>query len=201
MPFSGVAYARSRFAAQVTSGHPSTFAETRHGLVSRSQKRSIDEHFERRHQSTRTVPNGGRMTSCKWVQPLCVTVCSSTSRRGLLPWRSPIPIILWGPFLFQSRISPICGVRERASLINSQYGEQSFRYETVKSFTAEEREVETLDRLSVEYKEGQRRCYSTVFSVLSTDSDGDCAWLWRHVDYGENTLDGQMETGIPYWYF
>ena len=58
----------------------------------------------------------------------------------------PIPIILWGSFV-QSRIAPrYANVRERASLINEIMNNLS-GIETVKSFTAEEREVQTHARV------------------------------------------------------
>ena len=110
----------------------------------------------------------------------------------------PIPIILWGSFLFQSRIAPrYANVRERASLINSQLANNLSGIETVKSFTAEEREVQTLDRLSVEYKEANADAIrlSSAFSPLIRMAIvlGFGATL---VYGGQLTLDGQMEVGV-----
>ena len=110
----------------------------------------------------------------------------------------PIPIILWGSFLFQSRIAPrYAHVRERASSINSQLANNLSGIETVKSFTAEEREVATLDRLSVEYKEANAHAIrlSSAFSPLIRMAIvmGFGATL---VYGGQLTLDGQMEVGV-----
>ena len=110
----------------------------------------------------------------------------------------PIPIILWGSFLFQSRIAPrYANVRERASLINSQLANNLSGIETVKSFTAEEREVQTLDRLSVEYKEANADAIrlSSAFSPLIRMAIvlGFGATL---IYGGQLTLDGQMEVGV-----
>lgn len=110
----------------------------------------------------------------------------------------PIPVILWGSFLFQSRIAPrYANVRERASLINSQLANNLSGIETVKSFTAEEREVQTLDRLSVEYKEANADAIrlSSAFSPLIRMAIvlGFGATL---VYGGQLTLDGQMEVGV-----
>ena len=110
----------------------------------------------------------------------------------------PIPIILWGSFLFQSRIAPrYANVRERASLINSQLANNLSGIETVKSFTAEEREVQKLDKLSVEYKEANADAIrlSSAFSPLIRMAIvfGFGATL---VYGGQLTLDGQMEVGV-----
>ncbi len=110
----------------------------------------------------------------------------------------PIPVILWGSFLFQSRIAPrYANVRERASLINSQLSNNLSGIETVKSFTAEEREVQTLDKLSVEYKEANADAIrlSSAFSPLIRMAIvlGFGATL---VYGGQLTLDGQMEVGV-----
>lgn len=110
----------------------------------------------------------------------------------------PIPVILWGSFLFQSRIAPrYANVRERASLINSQLANNLSGIETVKSFTAEEREVQTLDRLSVEYKEANAHAIrlSSAFSPLIRMAIvlGFGATL---IYGGQLTLDGQMEVGV-----
>ena len=69
--------------------------------------------------------------------------------------------------------------------------------ETVKSFTAEELEVQKLDRLSVEYKEANAHAIrlSSAFSPLIRMAIvlGFGATL---VYGGQLTLDGQMEVGV-----
>ena len=100
--------------------------------------------------------------------------------------------------MFQSRIAPkYANVRERASLINSQLANNLSGIETVKSFTAEEREVQKLDKLSVEYKEANADAIrlSSAFSPLIRMAIvlGFGATL---VYGGQLTLDGEMEVGV-----
>ena len=110
----------------------------------------------------------------------------------------PIPLILWGSFLFQRKIAPrYAVVREKSSLINSQLANNLSGIETVKSFTAEEREVDTLDRLSRDYKEANARAIklSASFSPLIRMAVviGFVATL---VYGGQLTLDGEMEIAV-----
>lgn len=110
----------------------------------------------------------------------------------------PIPIILWGSFWFQRKIAPrYATVRERASLINSQLANNLTGIETVKSFTAEEREVQTLDRLSVHYKNANAKAIklSASFSPLIRMAVvvGFIATL---IYGGQQTLDGAMEISV-----
>jgi ATP-binding cassette, subfamily B, bacterial len=110
----------------------------------------------------------------------------------------PIPIILWGSFLFQKRIAPrYAEVRERASQVNSQLANNLAGIETVKSFTAEDREVDVVDRLSRYYKESNAKAIklSSAFSPLIRMAIvvGFVATL---IYGGKLTLDGQMEVGV-----
>ena len=110
----------------------------------------------------------------------------------------PIPIILWGSFLFQRKIAPrYAAVRERASLINSQLANNLTGIETVKSFTAEEREVQTVDRLSIQYKNANAKAIklSASFSPLIRMAVvvGFIATL---IYGGQQTLDGAMEISV-----
>lgn len=110
----------------------------------------------------------------------------------------PIPLILWGSFFFQRKIAPrYASVRERSSLINSQLANNLTGIETVKSFTAEEREVQTIDRLSVQYKEANAKAIklSASFSPLIRMAVviGFIATL---IYGGQQTLDGAMEISV-----
>lgn len=110
----------------------------------------------------------------------------------------PIPVILWGSFLFQRKIGPrYAVVREKSSLINSQLANNLSGIETVKSFTAEEREVDTIDRLSMDYKEANAKAIklSASFSPLIRMAVviGFVATL---VYGGQLTLDGEMEIAV-----
>ena len=81
----------------------------------------------------------------------------------------PIPIILWGSFKFQSAIAPrYAQVRHRAAQMSVRMNHVLQGIETVKSATAEDREVLALQRLSADYKEANRSAIvlSASFSPL-----------------------------------
>jgi len=86
-------------------------------------------------------------------------------------WMSfvPVPVILWGSFLFQRRIAPrYAAVRERVSLLNGQLSNNLSGIATIKSFTAEGREVERISRASRAYQETNQAAIrlSSAFSPL-----------------------------------
>ncbi|MGI0489307.1 ABC transporter ATP-binding protein [Pantanalinema rosaneae CENA516] len=70
----------------------------------------------------------------------------------------PMPFILWGSFAFQRRLAPrYADVREKAGLVNSRLANNLSGMATIKSFTAEQYE---LDRVGVEseaYRRSNRR--------------------------------------------
>jgi ATP-binding cassette, subfamily B, bacterial len=70
----------------------------------------------------------------------------------------PIPFILWGTFAFQKRLAPrYADVRQKAGLVSSRLANNLSGIATIKSFTAEQYE---LDRVSVEsesYRRSNRR--------------------------------------------
>lgn len=70
----------------------------------------------------------------------------------------PMPFILWGSFAFQRRLAPrYTDVREQAGLVNSRLANNLSGMATIKSFTAEQYE---LDRVGVEseaYRRSNRR--------------------------------------------
>jgi len=110
----------------------------------------------------------------------------------------PIPVILWGSFWFQHKIAPrYAEVREQASQVNSQLANNLAGIETVKSFTAEEREVEVVDALSIEYKKANASAIrlSAAFSPLIRMAIvvGFVATL---IYGGKLTLAGEMEIGV-----
>ncbi len=81
----------------------------------------------------------------------------------------PIPIILWGSFIFQRRIAPrYAQVREDASLLNAALSNRLIGIDTIKSFTAEAREVERIDTLSQQYRRSNAAAItlSSAFSPL-----------------------------------
>jgi ATP-binding cassette subfamily B protein len=81
----------------------------------------------------------------------------------------PIPVILWGSFLFQARIAPRYSVvRERVGLLNGQLANNLGGIATIKSFTSEAYEIERIGRESEAYRRANRDAIrvSSAFSPL-----------------------------------
>ncbi len=81
----------------------------------------------------------------------------------------PIPVILWGSFRFQARIAPrYAEVRRRVERLSAVLTNNLAAIATIKSFTAEEREVARVAAVSAEYQEANRRAIalSSAFSPL-----------------------------------
>ena len=81
----------------------------------------------------------------------------------------PIPIIIWGSIKFQRLLAPrYLNVREQVSMINHQLANSLSGIATIKSFTAEDYEVERLQAASNEYLERNRHAIrlSSAFSPL-----------------------------------
>ena len=93
---------------------------------------------------------------------------------GLAPWLAlwafcPVPVVLWGSFLFQRRIAPrYQDVRERVAHLNGQLANNLGGIATIKSFTAEAHEVERVRQGSDAYRESNRSAIklSSAFSPL-----------------------------------
>ncbi len=81
----------------------------------------------------------------------------------------PIPVILWGSFRYQARIAPrYLDVRERAARVAGQLSNNLQGIETIKSFVAEEHEIERIAALSEQYRVANRRAIglSSAFSPM-----------------------------------
>lgn len=81
----------------------------------------------------------------------------------------PMPFIIWGSMRFQKMLAPrYTAVREQVSLLNHQLSNSLSGIATIKSFTAEDHEVERLREVSNEYVERNRRAIrlSSAFSPL-----------------------------------
>jgi ATP-binding cassette, subfamily B, bacterial len=110
----------------------------------------------------------------------------------------PIPVILWGSFRFQRRIEPRYAlVRERAGSISSQLSNSLGGIATIKSFTAEEREVARIAAESEAYREANRDAIrlSSAFGPLIRVAiligfTGTMVWG------GFLVLDGGLEVGL-----
>ncbi len=81
----------------------------------------------------------------------------------------PMPIIIWGSFRFQRLMEPrYAAVREKAGAISSLLANNLGGIATIKSFTAEDREIERVAAESDEYREANRSAISlsAAFSPL-----------------------------------
>jgi len=69
----------------------------------------------------------------------------------------PIPIIIWGSFLYQKNLEPkYADVRNTAGRLNALLENDLSGMTTIQSFTAEERELKRVEDLSNEYREANR---------------------------------------------
>ena len=81
----------------------------------------------------------------------------------------PVPVILWGSFLFQRKLEPrYAAVREQAATFNTELSNNLGGIATIKSFSAESNEVERISAESTKYMEANRRAIvlSSAFSPL-----------------------------------
>ena len=81
----------------------------------------------------------------------------------------PMPFILWGSVAFQKRLAPrYARVREEVGLLNSDLAGHLGGIATIKSFTAEERELERIRGRSDAYRQANRSAIalSSAFSPL-----------------------------------
>ena len=66
----------------------------------------------------------------------------------------PMPLIIWGSFWFQKKITPrYAAVREQVSILNGQLANNLGGIATIKSFTAEDHEVNRMTAASNAYRE------------------------------------------------
>ena len=81
----------------------------------------------------------------------------------------PMPLILWGSVKFTARIAPrYATVRERVGRLNRRLANNLGGIATIKSYTAEDREVERIDEASDHYRQSNRKAIklSSAFSPL-----------------------------------
>lgn len=82
---------------------------------------------------------------------------------------APMPFILWGSLLFTRRVAPrYASVREQVGLLNGQLANNLSGIATIKSYTAEQHEVERMRTLSDDYRKRNREAIrlSSAFSPL-----------------------------------
>ncbi|MDJ0976537.1 MAG: ABC transporter ATP-binding protein [Planctomycetota bacterium] len=110
----------------------------------------------------------------------------------------PIPVILYGSFLFQRRIAPrYAAVREQVGLLNGQLANNLGGIATIKSFTNEAHEVERITALSDDYRERNRQAIrlSSAFSPLIRMVIV-CGFIATLVYGGHLVLDGTLSAGV-----
>ncbi|EAW37853.1 ABC transporter, transmembrane region [Lyngbya sp. PCC 8106] len=70
----------------------------------------------------------------------------------------PMPLIIWGSLIFQKRLAPrYAEVRERVSWLNGQLSNNLSGITTIKSFTAEDYEIERINQQSNSYRQSNKR--------------------------------------------
>lgn len=109
----------------------------------------------------------------------------------------PIPIVIWGSMKFQRLLAPrYSDVREQVSMINHQLSNSLSGIATIKSFTAEDYEVERLHAESSEYLERNRRAIrlSSAFSPLIRMVIV-CGFIAITVAGGQLVFDGALAVG------
>ncbi len=110
----------------------------------------------------------------------------------------PIPIILWGSFRFQRRIEPrYAAVRDQAGSISAQLANSLGGIATIKSFTAEDREVARIAEESSAYREANRQAIrlSSAFSPLIRVAIL-IGFIGTMVWGGFLVLNGSLEVGL-----
>jgi len=121
----------------------------------------------------------------------------------LLDWRvalfsvAPIPLIIWGSFRFQSRIAPrYADVRAKAGDIGTLLENNLSGIMTIKSFTAERRELSRVDATSGAYREANRSAIRLSASFVPLIRMAILAGFTATLMIGGYlTLDGQLEVG------
>jgi ATP-binding cassette subfamily B protein len=122
------------------------------------------------NQLERFLDNGAN----EFLQVLTTVIIVGTAFFAFAPqvaWMSflPIPIILIGSFWFQRRIAPrYASVREQVSVLSGQLSNNLSGVATIKSFTAEELEIERIRKESDHYRDVNRLAIrlSSAFSPI-----------------------------------
>jgi len=121
-----------------------------------------------------------------WLEP-------SIAWMGMLP----MPFVLWGSVQFQRRLAPrYAGVRGAVGDLNADLAGNLGGIATIKSFTAEEREVARLGASSNAYREANRHAIalSSAFSPLIRMVIV-CGFTAMMVAGGLRVFEGQLATG------
>jgi len=109
----------------------------------------------------------------------------------------PIPVIIYGAFWFQKRAQPrYLQVREKVSLLSSRLNNNISGIATIKSFTAEERERDRLERESLAYVEANREAIAVSSAFIPVIRMAILSgFLMTFCVGGYLTLQGELAVG------
>ncbi len=109
----------------------------------------------------------------------------------------PIPIIIWGSFLYQRKLEPrYAEVRTNAGRLNALLENDLSGMSTIQSFTAEEMEANRVEEVSNEYRNANKKAIrlSAAFVPLIRMAIL-CGFTATLLIGGKMTLDGEMAVG------
>ncbi|MCZ6786271.1 MAG: ABC transporter ATP-binding protein, partial [Planctomycetota bacterium] len=109
----------------------------------------------------------------------------------------PVPVVLWGGFYFQRLLAPRYDVvREQVGLLNSQLSNNLGGIATIKSFTAEEHEVERIRKESDAYRKANRRAIALSSAFVPLIRMAILVGFLATVVYGGKlALEGSLRAG------
>ena len=110
----------------------------------------------------------------------------------------PVPVIIWGSIQYQKRLAPrYTDVREAVGELSSTLSASLGGITTIKSFTAEAREADRLERVSIDYQEANRRAIKTSSAFTPLIRMAILSGFTMTILYGGwLVLNQKMEVGI-----
>lgn len=110
----------------------------------------------------------------------------------------PMPIILWGAFYFQKRAAPLyLNVREKAAIIGSRLSGNISGMSTIRSFSAQKKEMENVSRDSLSYLSANKEAIavSSAFNPLIRMAVL-MGFLATFVLGGKMAINGELNVGF-----
>lgn len=109
----------------------------------------------------------------------------------------PIPVIIIGAFWFQRRAQPLYAhVRERVGLLSARLANNIAGIATIKSFTREQHELDSLREDSMAYMESNRKAIRVSSAFIPVIRMAILVGFVATLVYGGKlTLDGHMQAG------
>ena len=110
----------------------------------------------------------------------------------------PMPFVIWGSLQIQRRLEPrYAAVREQVSLLNAQLVNNLGGIATIKSFTAEEREVERVEAHSLAYEAANREAIKLSSAFVPIIRMFIVAGFTAILVFGGRmALDGELNVGV-----